>query len=98
MNSERNLLIITVILSMMIWTTREICTRGVVKGVRVIIFYFSVWYFWKIIFLRYAGSVEHFQVADYDCISSGDPAGNGIWRTFISGIPDPAHYWYPFIV
>ena len=44
-NSERNLLIITVILSMMIWTTREICTRGVVKDVRVIIFYFSVWYF-----------------------------------------------------
>ena len=48
------------------------------KDVRVIIFCFSVWYFWKIIFLRYAGSVEHFQVADYDSISSGDPAGNGI--------------------
>ena len=98
MNLERNLLIITVILSMMIWTTREICTRGVAKDVRVIIFYFSVWHFWEIIFLRYAGSVEHFQVADYDCISSGDPAGNGFWRTFISGISDPTHYRYPFIV
>ena len=43
-------------------------------------------------------AAEHFQVADYDCISSGDPAGNGIWRTFISGISDPAHYRYPFIV
>ena len=83
---------------MMIWTTRETCTRGVAKDVRVIIFYFSVWHFWEIIFLRYAGSVEHFQVADYDSISSGDPAGNGIWRTFISGISDPAHYRYPFIV
>ena len=60
------------------------------------IFLFGI--FWKIIFLRHAGSVEHFQVADYDCISSGDPAGNGIWRTFISGISDPAHYRYPFIV
>ena len=68
------------------------------KDVRVIIFYFSVWYFWEIIFLRHAGSVEYFQVADYDCISSGDPAGNGIWRTFISGISDPTHYRYPFIV
>ena len=29
----------------MIWTTREICTRGVAKDVRVIIFYFSVWHF-----------------------------------------------------
>ena len=47
----------------MTWTTREICTRGVVKDVRVIIFYFSVWHFWKIIFLRHAGSVEYFQVA-----------------------------------
>ena len=27
-----------------------------------------------------------------------DPVGNGIWRTFISGISDPAHYRYPFIV
>ena len=54
--------------------------------------------FLKIIFLRHAGSVEYFQVADYDCISSGDPAGNGIWRTVVSGISDPAHYWYPFIV
>ena len=68
------------------------------KDVRVIIFYFSVWYFWEIIFLRYAGSVEHFQVADHDSISSGDPAGNGIWRTFISGISAPAHYRCPFIV
>ena len=82
----------------MTWTTREICTRGVVKDVRVIIFYFSVWHFWKIIFLRYAGSVEYFQVADYDCISSGDSAGNGIWRTVISGISNSAHYRYPFIV
>lgn len=74
------------------------CTRGVAKGVRVIIFYFSVWYFWKIIFLRYAGSVEYFQVADHDCIFSGDPAGNGIWRTFVSCISDPDHYRYSFIV
>ena len=68
------------------------------KDVRVIIFYFSVWHFWKIIFLRHAGSVEYFQVADHDSISSGDPAGNGIWRIVVSGIPDSAHYRYSFIV
>ena len=44
----------------MIWTTREICTRGVAKDVRVIIFYFSVCIFGKLFFfgMRAAWSIS----------------------------------------